>query len=142
MTHVTAADRVHTLQRIPVFEGLSAVDLDVIAARVTEQSFVKGSAIFRAGDPGDAIFFLVRGTVAIRDGQRVLVKLEAPECFGELAVLSNEARSADAICETSCDVLRLKANEFNELLGTRPAVQRQMMLTLVKRVREAGRRSR
>lgn len=139
---MAAADRVHTLQGIPVFEGLSAIDLDVIGSRMAELSFVKGAAIFRAGDPGDAIFFLVRGTVAIREGQRVLVTLSAPECFGELAVLSNEARSADAICETSCDVLRLKANEFNELVATRPAVQRQMMLTLVKRVREAGRRSR
>ncbi|MBL8923391.1 MAG: cyclic nucleotide-binding domain-containing protein [Myxococcaceae bacterium] len=139
---MTAADRARVLQSIPIFEGLSPIDLDVIGARMSEQSFVKGSAVFRAGDPGDAIFFLVRGTVAIRDGQRVLVKLDAPECFGELAVLSNEARSADAICESSCDVLKLKANEFNELIATRPAVQRQMMLTLVKRVREAGRRSR
>lgn len=139
---VTGADRARVLQSIPIFEGLSAVDLDVIGARMTEQSFVKGAAIFRAGDPGDAIFFLVRGTVAIRDGQRVLVTLSAPECFGELAVLSNEARSADAVCESTCDVLKLKANEFNELIATRPAVQRQMMLTLVKRVREAGRRAR
>lgn len=138
---VSGADRVHVLQHMPLFEGLTTLDLEVLSARMTEQSFVKDAAIFRAGDPGDAIFFLVRGTVAIRDGQRVLVKLSAPECFGELAVLSNESRSADAICETSCDVLKLRANEFNELVATRPAVQRQMMLTLVKRVKEAGRRS-
>lgn len=137
-----AADRVRVLQAQPLFEGLTAVDLEVLAARLKERSFTKGSAVFRAGDPGDAIFFLVRGTVSIKDGSHTMAKLTAPECFGELAVLSNEPRSADAVCESSCDVLTLRAQEFNELLATRPALQRQMMLTLVRRVKEAGARAR
>lgn len=137
---LSAAERVEVLRRIAPFSALTAIDLEAVAARLSEVSFVRGGAVFRGGDPGDALFLLVKGKVAIREGSRNLVTLTAPDCFGELAVLSNEPRSADAICEESCDLLRLRAADLRELLATRPAVQHEMMMALVRRVREAGRR--
>lgn len=135
-----AAERVRVLRSLALFSGLSDADLELIAHKLTEASFDKGSTIFRAGDPGDSMFLLVRGKVAIRDRSRLLVTITAPECFGELAVLSNDERSADAICDESCELLKLRANDLRDLLATRPALQHQMMLALVRRVKEVGSR--
>lgn len=51
-------------------------------------------------------------------------------------------RREDTVMKYLDSLIQHLERSGNELLGTRPAVQRQMMLTLVKRVREAGRRSR
>lgn len=123
------------------FQGLGDSDLGAISAKLTSHSFEKGAAIFRAGDPGDSLFLLARGRVAIRDGSRHLVTVSPSECFGELAAVSNEPRSADAICEESCELWKLKAVDLQKLMSTHPAVQKQVMLALVHRVKEAGSRT-
>ena len=130
------------MRGVTLFAELSAEDLAQVASKLVEVSVDKGSAVFRAGDPGDSLFIVLRGKVAIRDGQRHLVSLAKPECFGELAVLSQEARSADAIAEETCELLKLRAADLRELLATRPALQHQMMLALVRRVKEVGDRIR
>ncbi|MBH0195432.1 MAG: cyclic nucleotide-binding domain-containing protein [Nitrospira sp.] len=62
--------RVDLLRGAAFFRGLGEADLSAIAAKLTSHSFEKGAAIFRAGDPGDSLFLLARGKVAIRDGSR------------------------------------------------------------------------
>jgi len=135
-------ERVGFLRGVKLFAELSLEDLQQVAGKLLEVSVDKGSAVFRAGDPGDSLFIVLRGKVGIRDGQRHLVTLATPECFGELAALSQDARSADAICEESCELLKLRAADLRELLATRPALQHQMMLALVRRVKEVGDRTR
>lgn len=135
-------ERVGFLRGVKLFAELSLEDLQQVASKLVEVSVDRGSALFRAGDPGDSLFIVLRGKVAIRDGQRHLVTLATPECFGELAVLSHDARSADAICEESCELLKLRAADLRELLATRPALQHQMMVALVRRVKEVGDRHR
>lgn len=136
-----STERTQLLRGVQLFSELTELDLGVVASKLTQASYQRGQAVFRAGDPGDSLLILTRGKVAIRDGQRVLVTLSAPDCFGELAVISQEPRSADAICEDSTDVLKLRAADLRELLATRPALQHQMMLALVRRVKESGGRA-
>ena len=139
---LSLTERLGLLRGVTLFTGLTPEDLQQLATRLVEVSLDRGAAVFRAGDPGDSLFIVLRGKVAIRDGQRHLVTLATPECFGELAVLSQEARSADAICEDSCELLKLRAADLRELLASRPALQHQMMLALVRRVKETGDRKR
>jgi CRP/FNR family cyclic AMP-dependent transcriptional regulator len=142
MTLRPLPDRIAAVRATAFFGHLAEDDVVQIANRLTERSFDKGVAVFRAGDPSDALFLLVRGRIAIRDGLSTLVTLEPPECFGELGVLAEEPRSADAVCEASCELLRLASTDLQALLRDRPAIQRQVMRGLVRRVKEAGRRAR
>ncbi|MFZ5443523.1 MAG: cyclic nucleotide-binding domain-containing protein [Myxococcota bacterium] len=134
--------RIGILRATGLFQGLGDQALLAIAAKLVERSFVRGAAVFRKGDPGDSLFLLSRGKVEIRDeAQRHLVTLTAPDVFGELAALSSEPRSADAVCAESVELLELKAADLQELMAAFPAVQRQVLLVLVHRVREAGARA-
>lgn len=134
------SERLSLVRACPFFSGLPEDELSRIAQRLTDATFDKGAAVFRAGDPSDAMFLLVKGRVSIRDGSKRLVSLVSPECFGELGALARDSRSADAICEESCDVVRLSSADLHALMEQRPALQRQVLLGLVRRVREAGRR--
>ncbi|MDX2011004.1 MAG: cyclic nucleotide-binding domain-containing protein [Myxococcaceae bacterium] len=139
---MTPGERAAHLGACSFFQGLAADELAALASVVTVRSIDKGTALFRAGDPADGLFVLVRGTVAIRDGGTTLSRVAPPECFGELGALAEEPRSADAICERSCEVLRLSTRDLHSALRTRPALQRQVMLGLVRKVREVGSRAR
>lgn len=135
------AQRLEFLRRAPLFRGLDDDDLAEVAAKLTERSTVKGAAVFRAGDPGTSVFLLVRGRVSIRDEHRLLVQLAPGECFGELAALTNDPRSADAVCDESCDLLELTSSNLLLLMSKEPRLQRQVMRVLVERVKEAGSRT-
>lgn len=138
----TLDERAALLARCAFFHGLPEGDVAQLARLVTERSFDKGAAVFRAGDPSDALFVVARGTVAIRDGGTTLSRVAPPECFGELGALAEEPRSADALCETSCEMLRLSTRDLHAALRSQPALQRQVMLGLVNKVKEVGRRAR
>jgi CRP-like cAMP-binding protein len=135
-------ERAAVLSKSSFFHGLAPEELGHIAHALTERSFDKGAAIFRAGDPSDGLYLLVRGAVAIRDGANTLASVQPCECFGELGALAEEPRSADAVCISSCDVVRLSTAELHALMAKRPLLQRQVLLGLVRKVKEVGRRAR
>jgi len=56
-------------------------------------------------------------------------------------VLDRQPRSADAVCGERCLLLRLKAADLHELLAHRPAMQMQILLSLVARVRDVSQRA-
>ncbi len=74
--------------------------LEPSEAPTDEQIVPRGTVIFRQGDPGDSMFVIARGRVRIAlscEGQETSVAvLEAGDFFGELSLLSGEARTATA----------------------------------------------
>ena len=128
-------ERMRFLRRVPLFEELGGDDLRQVAQILAPVSFPAGHVIFRKGDPGDELFVIVRGKVAIKDGEQTLATLSERDFFGEFAVLDRESRSADAACVDASDLLRLKAADFEELMARRPPIRQHVLLTLVRRIR-------
>ena len=56
-------------------------------------------------------------------------------------MLDREPRSADALCLEDTELLRLRSPDLGELMARRPQVQEQIMLALVKKLRELNRRA-
>ena len=69
---LSLTERLGFLRGVTLFTGLTPEDLQQLATRLVEVSLDRGAAVFRAGDPGDSLFIVLRGKVAIRDGQRHL----------------------------------------------------------------------
>jgi hypothetical protein len=133
-------ERMRFLRRVPLFEELSGDDLRQIAGIVEPVDFPKDRVIFKKGDPGEDLFVIVKGKVTIRDGKVELASLGERDFFGELAVLDQEPRSADAVCAEETELLRLRAADFGELMTRRPPIQQHVTLVLVRRVREMTKR--
>jgi hypothetical protein len=133
-------ERMRFLRRVPLFEDLSGDDLRLVANIVEPVDYAKGHVIFKKGDPGEDLYVISEGKIAIRDGQVELATLGELDFFGELAVLDREPRSADAVCVTDAELLRLRAADFSELMARRPPIQHHVMVILVRRIRDMTRR--
>jgi hypothetical protein len=131
-------ERIRFLRSVPLFESLSGEDLLSVADVVEQIDLRSGSAIFHEGDPGEDLYLVVRGEVAIDNGTTRIATLGEREFFGDLAVLDHQPRSADAICLTDVQVLRLRGPDLRELMVTRPAIVEGIVRVLVRRLRDAG----
>jgi len=67
-----------------------------------------GVKIVAEGATDDEMYFLLDGTVAVMSGDKVILRLGAPgDVFGEFAVVSDQARSADVVTETRARLVRV-----------------------------------
>ncbi len=83
----------------PIFGGLEGRSLQRVARALEERDFPTGSTIFNAGELGRTMYLLAQGEVEVigtsRGGKRIaLVKLGPGECFGEMALIELQPRSA------------------------------------------------
>lgn len=96
--------------------GMSADEIDMVQAAGEKRVFVAGTRIFRAGDPGDSLFFILAGEVDVSIATSAkrnlrLNTLGPGMVFGEVALLHQGCRTADvtATTETRCLVVRFDA---------------------------------
>ena len=87
-------------------------------ARIAQEvSFEAGHVLFKAGDPGDALYFILEGKVdLLNENGKLLVSVGPPDCFGEVAVLDKKGRSAAAKCMEECRMLMIASNDFQEII--------------------------
>ncbi len=114
-------DREEQLARVPFFEGLTREALGLIAQVATEESHATGTKLFQFGDAGDKLFVVLEGKVRISRevagmGEEALAVLGPGEVFGEMSLLDEAPRSADARVHESCRVLVIRKEAFDDLL--------------------------
>ncbi len=117
----TASNREDQLARVPFFEGLTRESLSLIAKVTTEESHATGTRIFQYGDPGDKLFIILEGKVRISReisgmGEEALAVLGPGEIFGEMSLLDEAPRSADARAHERCRLLVMTKEAFDDLL--------------------------
>jgi CRP/FNR family cyclic AMP-dependent transcriptional regulator len=118
---VPQTEREAQLARVPFFEGLTAEALALIANATTEESHATGTKIFQYGDVGDKLFVLLEGKVRISRevagmGEEALAVLGPGEVFGEMSLIDEAPRSADARVHERCRLLVISKEAFDELL--------------------------
>lgn len=134
---------IHFLLDTPMFEHLNEDELSTLVHVLELQQFQEGDVLFRAGDPGDAWFVIYQGVVEIShfgvEGTRVLTRLGPRGCFGEMAVLDGDTRSAKAKATSEGTLFRVPKASFNRLLreGDLAAYKlvHRMALLLAARIR-------
>ena len=109
------------LAGIPLFRGLSTVELEEIASHLTERKGVPQECIIKEGDPpGHPIFVLMRGAVEVLKGgvdgrEHVISSLAAPSVFGEIEVLAKRPAIASVVATTNVELAMLKRGVFDEM---------------------------
>jgi uncharacterized membrane protein len=136
-------DRRHLLRSIPMFDGLTDEDLDVLSGALVRHAFPAGSMIFEMGDSGSALFIVEEGDVNIHlpgDGSRriSLKDLQRGEYFGELALFDEKPRSASAVATTDTVLLELQRSTLEDYLDRRPRAAMGILRTMGERLRETN----
>lgn len=128
------------LRRVPLFERMAPEDLQRLAAVATHRSFERGDVLMREHDPGDEMFVIVDGIVAVTreepDGTvRRIRTYQAGDHIGELAVLRERPRAATVTAEGG-PVLALVVggDGLRAILLERPEAAMAMLATLAERI--------
>ena len=116
-----ANGHVAALKAMDLCRGLSAADLDAIAAIVQTRDVAAGKDLFREGDPGDGLFLVISGEINVTKrapgGEHALARLGAGGVLGEMSLVTADARSASGRALVETRVLHLPADRFRALLA-------------------------
>lgn len=130
---------------LPMFRSLSDEELGRLLNGAERRAFAKDTAIVRRGEPGDCMYIVRQGSVRVpifdEDGrQRFCAYLGPGDFFGEMALLTGEARAADVIADGEIDTvcLALDRTLVFELLRKKPRVARFLTEIVGKRLLESG----
>ena len=120
-----------------LFQGLSFAILDKIAGLSRVETFKTNEHIFEEGDPGDKFYVILSGRVRISKeipgmGEEALAVLEKGEYFGEMALIDDVPRSADAIADCDVVVSIIEQERFIALLQSEQELAYELLSTLVK----------
>ncbi len=132
-------EKVLYLKSAPVFAGLEGEELAALADIALEKEFNPGEIIFEEGDPAHHLYILVRGRVEVfrrvDSKERSLASLDQKECFGEMAILDDEPRSASVRAIEISLVLKIDRESFRELINERPQISFAIFKILTSRLR-------
>ena len=134
---ISTVEKVLFLKSIDLFSQIPGEELSQIALITDEVSFDAGDEIFREGDPGQTLFFIIDGKVRIHsDGVgEDLAVLSERAVFGEMALLDSEPRSASATANTDVICLKIERDDFNEIIAEKGEIAQGIIKVLTRRLR-------
>ena len=138
-TMLLTVEKVLFLKSAPLFSALDSEELAALADIALEKEFAPGEVIFEEGQPAHHLYFLARGKVEVfhRDdsGEYPIATLGEEECFGEMAILDDETRSASIKALEPTQVLKIDRDSFRELITERPQISFAIFKILSNRLR-------
>ena len=130
--------RLGTLRPLPLFATLSRLELRVVDGLLHERRYLKGEIIFDEGEEGQALYVIIGGRVLIcRQGEPEagrIAEIDAGVVFGELALLDNAPRSAQARAAEDCVLASLSRGDFESLLDTHTVIASKILLQLARQL--------
>ena len=133
---LTTIERVVALHRVGLFADVPGRTLAAVAQRATEVEVAEGALVIAEGAVEEHMFAVVRGSLRVHRGDRVIVDLGPGATVGELAALVPEPRSASVTALAPTTMLRIDRPVLEELLADRPALASGIIVALVAMIRE------
>ncbi|EKD18143.1 uncharacterized protein L3040_007679 [Drepanopeziza brunnea f. sp. 'multigermtubi'] len=122
-------DIVDRIRSFPLF--LSAPDsfLAAIGKHLRPQVHSPHDIILTEGDEAKAMYWLVRGAVAVtsRDGEATYAELRPGSFFGEIGILMDVPRTATILARTKCLLVVLKKEDLRQELPKFPEMEKAIM---------------
>ncbi len=130
--------RLNALRQLPLFSTLSRRELRVVDSLLHDRRYVKGEIVFDEGDEGQSVYVVLGGRVLIcRQGEPEtgrLTVLEPGVVFGELALIDDAPRAAQARAEEDCLLAALSRSDFEKLLETHASIASKIALQLARQL--------
>jgi len=123
-------DRIKFLKTVPFFNELAHRQLKTVSDIMFERNFEADEIIFTEGQPGAALFLILDGKVAVEMWRQrnttILAILEKGAFFGEMALLNDAPRSANARSLERTYTLALYRNDLSRLIQRDPQTACQL----------------
>lgn len=133
-------DRVIVLKNSQFFSSVKTEDLAIVAKVLEEESFSTGDIIFKRGDFGEQMFIVESGRIgiSITDSGDYVCVMQNGDCFGEMGLLDEQARSASAYVLEDTTLLVLSKEKLRTLISNYPELSLGMLKSLSLRLRDSN----
>lgn len=136
-TEKQIARRRKLLDMLELFAALSDAERNELARHMRYAPFAKGEVMTRQGAEAHWLYLMEEGhaTVRVSDGvnEREVAQLTGPCLFGEMSILTGEARSATVIAAGEVECFRLDKTALHRVIAARPELTEQLATLLAKR---------
>lgn len=131
------------LEKVPLFKDLTEESSKLISQKITLEYYPKNHLIFHEGDTGDAMYIIKKGSIKIFHGdekdpdeQEQIAVLTDNSFFGEMALVSEKPRNANAQTLENSEVFVLKKDDFYQIITNNPSLAEQISSEFIQRVKE------
>jgi CRP-like cAMP-binding protein len=130
--------RLQALSNVNLFDHLSDVDKQRLAAGLRYAPFARGEVMTRQGAVAHWLYMILTGGVSVRVAgehgvEREVSRLAAPGFFGEMSLMTGEPRAATVIALTDVECYRLDAATFQEIIREHPELAEKVAEVLAQR---------
>lgn len=136
---VVTPDLEKALRLSPIFACCDHDLLAALAKACRMRRLPKGSVVFFQTDPGDMLYLVLSGSVAILinspDGRELVINEVRPgDYFGEISIITGQPRSASAITREKSELIAIPAQAFLQVLDHQPRVVRLLLESTAQRL--------
>ena len=126
------------LAKIPLLVPLSGEDREKIAQEATIQDYGAGELIVNQGAPGDSLYIILDGACEVlleREGRasQKMATIYKGDFFGEMSLLTGEARNATVKALEDTTVIRVDKELFSTILASNPDICEQLGAVMAQR---------
>ena len=102
-------DAVDFVHHAAFFRNFTKEQIKEMLTAVSILKFTKGEVIVAEGDIDDTFYIILDGSVKIKKNDKDIASIVAGECFGEMAYISGQARTATVLAETDCILIKISS---------------------------------
>lgn len=127
------------LRKVDFFTPLNVGQIEQVLPHIRLYSYEKGETVFKQGERGDAFYIVHSGAVEVRlkkgffSFSKTVAVLPPGAFFGEIALISEEPRSATLVCAEPSQLFCLVAADFQFVLNGNPAAHEEMKRIAARR---------
>jgi ATP:ADP antiporter, AAA family len=122
------------LQKVDILRAARSEHLALVASIAEEIDVDAGATLLRKGEPGDALFVVVRGEVLLESEEQRMTITEG-QAVGTWAVIDDVPNMLEATAAGPARVLRIWREDFHALLTDHPELAIGMLQGLARRIR-------
>ena len=119
-----------------LMEGKKNIPAGVIDKYVV--NYEKGCTIFNEGNPGDEMYSVLKGRVAILKGEKEIAVIAPGKWFGGMSFLLSSPRVAKAVALEDVELVTIKNENINNLMNEYPEFVVEMLREMAQRLRETN----
>jgi CRP-like cAMP-binding protein len=125
------------LSAVDIFAPLSAEETAKLSQAAVSHIFAPGETVIRAGDPGSSMFVVHKGHVTVQVSEngkpRTVATLNEGDFFGEMALFTGEARTANVVALGETEVLEIGHEAMKRVFDTNPELVESLSHIMAER---------
>jgi len=134
---------VDLLRKVPLFASIDTAKLKLLAFTSERLTFAQGAVLFREGERGDSAYLILSGKVEVAvnspKGPVTVAMIKEHNIVGEMALLGDIPRTATLTALEPVESLRIRKDQFFQLLRDMPQMTLEIMRELAVRLNNANR---